>query len=325
MRSWRRSKGDEPGSGAEAGGPAAGGRPADDERYTEPGGAPLAVITMVRDEGPMLRRWIDHYSRQVGVEHLVVLDDSSSDGSTDDLPCPVVRLPTLTRHFERSRMGLLSGVAAGLLEAYDAVAFTDADEFLVPDPDRWTDLRQFVRAQPEALALGGLGLNVLQAPDEGPLDHDRPVLEQRRYATFVPLMCKPSLKWVRSGWASASHGLRTPYVVHPDLFLFHLKFADREHLRAVADHRRRMVETDGRAARTSWAKSAAEMVDVLDGAAAQVRPDLPEYVAPQGRELEELVIRGSEPGVWRAPKGGQVRAMLDRAPHRIPERFVGQV
>lgn len=298
--------------------------PALPQRRAERAGADLAVITMVRDEGAMLRRWVEHYGREVGVEHLVVLDDGSSDGSTADLPCPVIPLPPLTRPFERSRMGLLSGLASGLLEAYDAVVFTDADELLVADPDRWSDLGHFVHEQPDALALGALGLNVVHAPGEEPLDPARGVLEQRAHATFVPLMCKPAMKWVAADWAAASHGLRAPYDVHPDLYLFHLKFADRDHLRAVADHRRAMVEADGRAAGTSWSKNADEMVEVLDRAAASVRTDAPVFTAPRGAELDALVIEGDRPGVWRAPKGGQIQAMVRQPPQRLPERFVGR-
>lgn len=55
----------------------------------------LAVVTMARDEGAVLRRWVDWYAGQVGAEHVIVLDDGSTDGSTDDLPCPVLHLPPL--------------------------------------------------------------------------------------------------------------------------------------------------------------------------------------------------------------------------------------
>ena len=50
-----------------------------------------------------------------GPDALVVLDDNSKDGSTDDLPCSVIRIPEVTkkRFFERSRMKMASGVAAG--------------------------------------------------------------------------------------------------------------------------------------------------------------------------------------------------------------------
>ena len=64
----------------------------------------VAVITMARDEGTMLRRWVDHYSREVGVDNLVVVDDNSSDGSTDDLPCTVLRIPPLTQNGQLFRL-----------------------------------------------------------------------------------------------------------------------------------------------------------------------------------------------------------------------------
>ena len=46
----------------------------------------VAVLTVARDEAAMLPRWVAHYGSHVGVENLVVVDDNTSDGSTDDLP-----------------------------------------------------------------------------------------------------------------------------------------------------------------------------------------------------------------------------------------------
>ncbi len=51
------------------------------------------AITMVRDERDMLPRWIRHYGNHVGLDHLIVIDDNSQDGSTDGLLCTVHRLP----------------------------------------------------------------------------------------------------------------------------------------------------------------------------------------------------------------------------------------
>ncbi|MEO5652825.1 MAG: glycosyltransferase family 2 protein, partial [Marmoricola sp.] len=55
----------------------------------------IAAITFCRDEGRMLPLWIKYYGAQFGVENLYVVDDNSEDGSTDDLPCDVLRIPPI--------------------------------------------------------------------------------------------------------------------------------------------------------------------------------------------------------------------------------------
>jgi hypothetical protein len=285
----------------------------------------LLVLTMVRDEGAMLRRWVSHYAGQVGADRLLVVDDNSTDGSTDDLPCPVVRLPaTLRKPFEAARMGIASGIAAGLLDAFDAVAFTDADELLVADPARHAGLRELLAARPKADILGVLGLNVIHhLTREGPLDPDRPVSEQRRLAKFLPLMCKPAVKRVPAAWAHASHAVTEPYEVDPDLYMFHLKFADRDHLREVADHRRRMVQMDGRAESTSWRFGGDDMVALLDevNRALARQPDIAPFTPPL-RRLRRVVERQPN-GIYKATGMGQVPAMQKLPAVAIPERFAG--
>ncbi len=287
----------------------------------------VAVITMARDEGTMLRRWVEHYSREVGAENLIVVDDNSSDGSTDDLPCPVLRIPPLTKKksFEPARMALLGGLAAGLLEAYDATIFCDVDEFIVADPKAHESLRHFVAARPGRRAVGVMGLNLVHdVAQEAPLVDSEPILGQRRLAKFLPLMCKPSLKWDPAHWALASHGINCPFEVDPELFMFHMKFADRDHLKAVADHRHEMFRTDGRAARTSWERSGGDMVDLLDEITADIDHD---GIRPFGPPLKKLpsIVEKSAPDVWRAVGGGQVQAMRNRPFVRIPDRFLGRV
>ena len=62
----------------------------------------------------MLPRWIAHYAAQVGMESLVVIDDNSTDGSTDDLPCTVVRIPPLEVAGLRLQLGDELGAPAPL-------------------------------------------------------------------------------------------------------------------------------------------------------------------------------------------------------------------
>jgi len=287
--------------------------------------ARVAAVTMVRDEAFWLPRWIAHYSRECGSpERLLVIDDNSSDGSTDDLPCPVVRIPPLRdgSSFEGTRMRLVSALAAGLLEVHEAVLFADADEFLVADPAKHETLADFVTANPDPPVFGAVGLNVLHHPTEPGLRPDQPLLAQRGLATFLSLMCKPALKRVPAAWGWASHGIRSPFAVHPDLFLFHAKFADRDLLRSSAEHRRALVEMDGRAARTNWSEGADPALAVLDRMS-----DVDPAKVLEFRVTADLVadVVRHKGRLHRAIGLGQMKATATNPVVRIPERFADRV
>ncbi len=289
---------------------------------------PVAALTMVRDEGDVLRKWVAHYSAQVGAENLLVIDDNSTDGSTDGLDCEVIRIPPIVGHFELERMRIVSDRARRLLKGRSAVVFADADEFIVPDPDRHEDLRAFVAARRGVPASGVVALNVVHhLATEAPLDLSRPLLSQRRLAKFIPLLCKPSVKQVPDAWAAASHGIHDVlYSPDPELFMFHFKFADRDLLQRTADHRRRMVDLDERAAESSWQFTGDEMVDLLDQINAEA-PEDPAQVPVFDADPDALaqIVQTQANGVSRAGGLRQVKAMRRRPVRRIPERFLGTV
>ena len=287
----------------------------------------VAAITMVRNERAMLPRWVRHYAAQCGgPEHLLVIDDNSTDGSTDGLPCPVIRIPPLTKgHFEPSRLSLLSKFAAGLLEAYDAVVVTDADEFLVAEPQKYATLVDLVADRPDEPVLGAMGINLVHhLGHEAALDPSLPLLAQRRLAKFIPLMCKPAVKRVPAPWTAASHGVKgTPYRIDPDLYMFHAKFSDRDALRAAADHRREMVDMDGRAHRTNWKFGGDAMVELLESIVADVRVEELRPFSPPDRLLAKIVRQEGQ--TYRARGDRQVPAMRKRPFVRVPKRFEGLV
>ena len=288
----------------------------------------VAAITFCRDEGQMLPLWIRYYGGQFGVENLYVVDDSSQDGSTDGLACNVLHLPPIRGgKFESTRMKFLAGMAASLRTLYDCVVFTDADEFVVPDPARHAGLRDFIaRREGSADAIAALGLNVVHAVGtEPPLDLSEPILGQRMLAKFVPVMCKPSVNFAGAPWFAASHGIRAAYAVDPDLWMFHLKYADRDLLRAAADLRMQMVAMDGRSRETQWGEGSERLVALLEQITAGVdTAALPEFAPPSGRELADLVTQAG-PQRFRAPKGGQLQLMESQPLVRIPDRFYGIV
>jgi hypothetical protein len=279
---------------------------------------------MTADEGDMLRLWVEHYAGQVGMDNLFVFDDGTTDGSTDDLPCTVHRLPQLPGRagFERARMGLASGMARGLLAVYDYVVFVDVDEFLVCDPARYADLPDLIARHGRPEVLGAVGLNVVHLPQvEGPLDLTRPILEQRSFAKFTPLMCKPAVKRIGADWTDSSHALRAPYAVDPELFMLHLKFADRDRLAGIAAHRHEMTRRDGRAGKSSWGRPADDLVRALDEAVAGVDPAAVPEFDPAAAGVAE-VVRELD-GVHRGPREGQLQALERRPLVRIPAALKG--
>jgi hypothetical protein len=295
-------------------------------RQREPGELPLvAAITMARDEGPMIRRWAQHYAGQLGAENVYVIDDHSSDGSTDGLPATVLRYPYLRKYsFEVSRLGILNGLAHSLLYAYDAVLFADADEFVVPDPARHAGLREFVATTEGRAAVGVMGYNVVHdLAREAPLRFDEPFLRQRQFAKFVPLMCKPSLKWSRVDWGRASHGIKCPYEIDPDLIMFHMKFADMDQLKASAANRHALNQDENRAPGTSWEQPGDAMVEILTEVNKGLDPDAVMRFRPKASKLAGIVeIRGE---MWKATGDGQVLAMHKRPFTKIPQRFADLV
>ena len=85
--------------------------------------------------------------------------------------------------FNSTRMAVVGNLGRSLLQLYDVVLFCDTDEFIVPDPDQYAGLREYVEARSgDGLnAVGSLGFNVVHdVGSEPPLDLDKPLLGQRR-------------------------------------------------------------------------------------------------------------------------------------------------
>lgn len=290
--------------------------------------APRAVVmTMVRDESDMLPRWLDYYGGQLGMENLVVLDDNSVDGSTTDLPCTLYRLPPppWKRRWAMTRARLVNGMASGLLACNDVVIFTDTDEFLVPDPDRYEGLLDYLAHRTDVPVVAPLAFEVMHnARVEPPLDPDRPVLQQRRFVKFSPAMCKPLLKRVPAAWEPAFHAIHAPFRVDPDLLMFHLKWSDEATLSRVGAHRYRIQQVEGRGSpRSFWSRPPRQLRRIL---ARWTSPaDDPREAVP-ALDLEEIRYRNlvtrRPTGHWRA-RGNQTTALNKTPLRELPERFRG--
>ena len=280
-------------------------------------------MTMTRDEADMLPRWLGYYGRQFGMENLFVIDDGSTDGSTDELPCTVLHMPAppWKQTWMRTRTDLVNGLARGLLACFDVVIFTDVDEFLVPDPLRYTDLSGYVNARADQDVLAPVAVNLLHhAGLEAAFDAERPVLAQRRFVKFVPGMCKPLITRVPAPWMMGFHGIRSPFIIDPDLLLIHLKYYDNDALVDVADHRRDLYVNAGRGSEaSSWSLGAQETQRQLTGWVAHEKGErVPEFVAAQVDVSGVVHPRAN--GFFRS--AGQSLVAMSKSPLCVlPDRF----
>jgi len=187
-----------------------------------------AVITFVYNEAVNLPIWLRYYGGIFGERNLFVIDHNSSDGSTENLGS--VNKLWLAREEldEHKRCVFMSSFVRGLLEYFDTVIYTDCDEFLVPDLQKYNDLKDYLeRTEFEYTAPVGLNLHHIMSR-EPPLNLALPILSQRRFATFTAAACKPLITRVPLIWETGFHACDRPVRIDPNLFLVHLKSMDYE-------------------------------------------------------------------------------------------------
>lgn len=202
----------------------------------------IAAVTMVRDDAFFLERWIRYYGREIGEANLFVLLDGLDEelpSSVADRGITVTKLPhrTLSRVAgDKYRIGELNHLAERLLaEGYEMVIGTDADEFILPDPQTGQGLADFLSALPPRHSYSPLGVDLGQhlRLEPSALDPEHSILAQRHYALLHHRYTKVSIKTDPTPWGSGFHRLRRAgYRIVPDLFLVHTGNCDLELLRA---------------------------------------------------------------------------------------------
>ena len=166
----------------------------------------FAIITCVRNESYFLPIWLAYYSKYFTNEDIYVIDNDSTDGSTDNLSCNVIDFhtdyftdtPLLTKK--------VNELHTELLEDYEFVIYTDIDEMIVPKDG--STLGEFLQRALESdrRFYTCTGYNVYHVADEEPdIDLDKPILRQRKYMFKDTGYDKTLISRVQPNWGLGFH------------------------------------------------------------------------------------------------------------------------
>lgn len=187
---------------------------------------------MARNDEFFLNRWINYYGSQLGKENLYIL----LDGFDQEVP-PNAGAATIKhcKHTDnqvsvadKGRIALLSELAFELLKTYDLVVGTDADEFLIVDPNCNMTLLQYLSSINIKTTVSGLGMDVGQHVElEKALDKQLPFLQQRQFALVSSRYTKAVVISKPVKWGSGFHRVRNHnFKIDKNLYLFHFGCVD---------------------------------------------------------------------------------------------------
>ena len=133
-------------------------------------GKRICALTMVRNDDFYLRRWVEYYGRELGKENLYVYFDGTDQVVPEFCKGVNVELKEKVKgnvvDSDKGRIDFLNSVAKRLLQDYDFVIGTDADEFLIVDPVLGISLKDYLDKADIGDSISGLGVDVGQNTDE---------------------------------------------------------------------------------------------------------------------------------------------------------------
>lgn len=287
----------------------------------------IAFVTMVRDDHFFLRLWVQHYARHVPRHHLFILLDGFDQTAPDFAAgCQIITLPRLEPGpgWDMRRWTMLADFNATLLGRFDVVVLNDVDELIIADPARGTPLLEALGQAREVGVITPFAVDVVHRYDicPNPLDQKLPVLQQRPHATVNYVYAKPCITSTPVRWNLGGHRSDHPKL-HLDrrLFLFHLRFVDRDMLLARQATRNAIMQASENdqpiVAGSGWAKSTEDIDSDLRALQAHGLPVASDFSFERQRgRMEAGWRKDAGSNEWRV---GRVYNKLTT--YIIPERF----
>ena len=282
----------------------------------------ICAITMVYKDYWALDQWYHHYAHELGAENLIVV----AHGADPNIAgiCPSASILTIPRddlsHFDRARAALLNGIQTGLLNVYDWVIRTDADELICAEKGLHNAIANYASYP----VLTPLGFDLVEQPNDAPIG-DGSVFKYRRHVAFAGHYSKAAI--IRVPANLSLHGVQVParrlhsfpYFMPPDIFLAHIKFANKAAL--VESTRTRIAVASGSARGLpgpGWKNADDDAVEFFEAFAKKKRTKWPKASAKAHSTLSTKPIRDEKQNLVKA------RALKFEFRTKLPEWFTDQ-
>lgn len=190
----------------------------------------FAIFTNVKNEKDYLPIWLKHYSKYVPYQDIYIYDDNTTDGSTDNLPCNVIKLPHYPYDYDTLYITkIVNDVQKELLQKYEYIMYVQADGIIFHT--KYDNLCDYIKwlKQNNIGNIRTNGFHVVQNINVGQKQYNpnKTILSQRSYWLPDVMRCVPAISNYYLNYKLAFHD--APNMnngVDSELIYFHLHVFD---------------------------------------------------------------------------------------------------
>jgi Methyltransferase domain/Glycosyl transferase family 2 len=197
----------------------------------ENGKRKCAIFVMVKNESVFLPIWLKYYSRYIDGKDIYVFDHRSIDGSVQNClknyKFNVIQLDYPLSFDHVWFKFVADTVQKKLIDHYEYVIFTDVDEIILPDVNKYRGLDDYIQKLDKNY-VRCIGYELIHVPHkEKPYDASESVLSQRRFWYYTHWYNKTLISNQPLNWEIGFHevpNLESDF--DRDLMLIHLHKLD---------------------------------------------------------------------------------------------------
>lgn len=163
----------------------------------------MIAVTFEHDYSDYSKLWRDYYSRFMDIK--------------------VVKIGDMLRSDWGATTKLLNSTQEELFKDHDLILYADVDEILIPNPDKYKDLGEYLKTVKGVVRC--TGYNVMEMESDAQLDTAKPILSQRKYWSRDDLYDKFVIITTPQVYLN-NHHIQNEVPSDSDLIMFHLRDSD---------------------------------------------------------------------------------------------------